>query len=284
MRQISPAPGRTPRALRPVLVLAAVSALALAACSGGGASPSVAPSTEPAAEPAAFEGTNWQLAEYATEGGAAVPVPEAVAATATFADGTVSGNGGCNNYRASYTLDGGSITIGEIAGTLMACDGPKGTVETAFFTVFPKMTNVAVTGDVLELTGDGGKLILRFTAVEPVGLTGTTWSATGINNGNDAVQSVAAGTTVTAVFTEDGKVTGNGGCNTFNGSYTVDGATIAFGPVMSTKMACEQPAMDQEAAFLAALGNASTYAISGDKLELRDAGGALQVGFVATTP
>jgi heat shock protein HslJ len=277
-RTASPAAHR-PRALRPVIVLAAVASIALAACSAGGASPSVEPSVEPGAEAVPFEGTTWQLAEYATEGGAAVPVPALVAATATFADGTVSGNGGCNSFNASYTLDGSSIEIGEVASTLIACEGPAGTVETAFFATFPKMTDVTVTGETLELTGDGGKLILRFTVAETAELVGTEWVATGINNGVGGVESVAATPAVTATFGEDGTVTGNGGCNNFNGTYEVDGTSISFGPIASTKMACD--VLEQESAFFAALAASTTYAINGETLELRDADGALQVGFSA---
>jgi heat shock protein HslJ len=280
MRSVS-STQRSPRSLRPVVALAAVAALALAACSSG-ASPSAEPSTEPGMDAVPFEGTTWQLVEYASEGGAALPVPEAVAATATFADGVVSGNGGCNSFTGPYTLDGDTLAIGDLASTMMACEGPRGAVETAFLAIFPKVTTVAVDGETLELTGDGGKLILRFTVAEAAELTGTTWSATGINNGKEAVQSLVAGTEVTAIFAEDGTVAGSGGCNSFNGTYTVDGAGIAFGPVASTKMACEQAVMDQETAFFAALAASSTYAISGDALELRDADGALQVGFTAT--
>jgi heat shock protein HslJ len=281
MQRTASPTGHGPRALRPVLVLAAAASLALAACSAGGASPTVEPTVEPGAEAVPFEGTTWQLVEYATEGGAAVPVPAAVAATATFVDGAVSGNGGCNNFNASYTLDGTSIEIGPVAGTLIACEGPAGAVETAFFAAFPKMTDVAVTGDTLDLTGEGGKLILRFTVAETAELTGTDWVATGINNGVGGVESLAAGTEVTATFAEDGTVSGSGGCNRFNGSYEVDGSAISFGPIASTKMACEEPAMGQETAFLAALAASTTYAISGDALELRDDTGALQVGFTA---
>ena len=269
--------GRALHSTRFVLVLAAAAALALAACSAG-----ASPSAEPGAEAVAFEGTTWQLSEYATEGGAAVPVPQLVAATATFADGLVSGNGGCNNYRASYTLDADAIAIGEISGTLIACQGPAGAVETAFFATFPKMTTVAVEGETLELTGDGGKLILRFTVAETASLTGTLWLANGVNNGRGGVESVVAGSELTAVFGEDGKVAGTGGCNTFSGTYTTDGTSISFGPLASTKMACPAEVMSQETAYFAALAASATYAISGDKLELRDAEGALQVGFDAT--
>jgi hypothetical protein len=49
-------------------------------------------------------------------------------------------------------------------------------------------------------------------------------------------------------------------------------------------MACPEPpgAAEQEAAFLAAMERATTWSIREDRLELRDAGGALQVGFRMT--
>lgn len=277
MQQVVTGSSRAPRSARFVLVLAAAAALALAACSAG-----ASPSAEPRAEAVALEETTWQLSEYATEGGATVPVPQLVAATATFADGVVSGNGGCNSYRATYTLDGDTIAIGEIAATRIACQGPAGTVETAFFATLPKMTTVAVDGETLELTGDGGKLILRFTVAESASLTGTPWLATGVNNGAGGIDSVVAGSELTAVFAEDGTVAGTGGCNTFTGTYATDGTSISFGPLASTKMACPAEVMDQESAYFAALAASSIYAISGDRLELRDAEGALQVGFDAT--
>ncbi len=63
-----------------------------------------------------------------------------------------------------------------------------------------------------------------------------------------------AGVDVTAVFDTRGKLSGNGGCNNYNGPYTVDGEKIKIGPLASTKMTCEQAVMDQESAYLAALG------------------------------
>jgi heat shock protein HslJ len=74
-------------------------------------------------------------------------------------------------------------------------------------------------------------------------------------------------------------VAGNGGCNQFNGPYAIDGDAIEIGPLVATKMAC--PALDQEGAYFAALEAATTWSISADQLELRDAEGALQVSFTA---
>ena len=78
---------------------------------------------------------------------------------------------------------------------------------------------------------------------------------------------------MTTEFT-DSAVSGNAGCNNFNGPYTVDGDTIKIGPLASTKMACSSEELSkQEADYLAALELATTFAVVGDRLDLfRDGG------------
>lgn len=256
------------------LTLVAAAALALAACTGGSAT------ATPSGPDLPFEGTDWRLIEYVGKAGGVVAVRR-VEVTATFADGTVAGNGGCNAYRGPYTLDGETIEIGDLASTAMACTGAAEPVEEAYFQILPLMTTVAVRGSTLELANDTGTITLRYEAAQPVDLTETEWIATGINNGRGGVESVT-GAEVTAVFGGGGSVAGSGGCNTYNGPYTVDGATIAIGPLVATRMAC--PTLDQETAFFAALEASTTFAISGDTLELRDDAGALQVSFAAAAP
>jgi heat shock protein HslJ len=265
--------GRRPAA-RLIAVLA-TAGLALAACTGGGAT------AGPSGPDLPFEGTDWRLIEYVGQAGGVVAVRR-VEVTATFADGIVAGNGGCNAYRGPYTLDGEAIEIGDLAATAMACTGAAEPVEEAYFQILPLMTSVAVAGSTLELANDAGTITLRYEAAQPVDLIETKWVATGINNGRGAVESVAGDAEVTAIFGGGGSVAGNGGCNTYNGPYTVDGSAIAIGPLMSTKMAC--PTLDQETAFLAALAASTTFVISGDTLELRDDEGALQVSFTAAAP
>lgn len=71
----------------------------------------------------------------------------------------------------------------------------------------------------------------------------------------------------------DGTAEGNGGCNRFRGSFFSETAgELKFSPLMSTRMSC--PAIDIENRFVRALGQASTYRISGDTLQVRDATGA----------
>jgi heat shock protein HslJ len=89
----------------------------------------------------------------------------------------------------------------------------------------------------------------------------------------DEVQ-VIEGTTLTATFAA-GEVTGSAGCNTFTGTYETDGTALSIGPLASTQMFCEDPlgTMDQEVAYLALLGGAQSFGVSGDTLELRDGSG-----------
>jgi heat shock protein HslJ len=260
---------------------AAIAALVLAACTSGGATPSA--SSRVAALP--LEGTAWQLTDYLGPGAASLPVPEAVAATATFASGKVTGNAGCNTYNATYALDGDKLTIGTPAMTAMACPEPQMALEKAYTAALEKVATYQVSGDTLELKTAEGKVGLRYAAAVAPALTKTRWVATTINNGKSATVSVVAGSTVTAIFAEDGTVAGSGGCNDYHGTYTVDGAALDFGPLGSTKMACADEAIaTQEAAYFAALAKVATFAINGGNLELRATDGSLQAGYRATQP
>ena len=80
----------------------------------------------------ALEGTTWRLVSVAHTDGQLHAVPNSVEATATFANGSVSGSGGCNRYTASYTVDDGKLTIGLAASTMMACSEPQTAVEQPF--------------------------------------------------------------------------------------------------------------------------------------------------------
>ena len=82
------------------------------------------------------------------------------------------------------------------------------------------------------------------------------------------------------MFGADGNLSGKAGCNDYSAPYTVDGNKMTIKAPVSTRMYCGDPGvMDQEQAYLAALTQVATYGIDGDRLELRSAGGALQVDY-----
>ncbi|SEB65596.1 putative lipoprotein [Nitratireductor aquibiodomus] len=65
----------------------------------------------------------------------------------------------------------------------------------------------------------------------------------------------------TLTLSEDGAVSGSGGCNRFRGNVKVEGASIRFTLLASTNMACSPAAMNQEQAFLKALERARRFEI-----------------------
>jgi len=107
-------------------------------------------------------------------------------------------------------------------------------------------------------------------------LAGTSWQATGVNNGLGAVVSTASTEELTLAFGTDGTVTGYGGCSTFAGTYTATADQIDL--VALPDDGCESAEQDQ---YLAALTAATTWLVDGNRLELRDDGGALQAGYTA---
>lgn len=71
----------------------------------------------------------------------------------------------------------------------------------------------------------------------------------------------------------NGTAEGNGSCNRFRGTFFSEKADeLKFSPLMSTRMAC--PALAIENEFTSALGQSSTYRISGDTLLLFSAANA----------
>ena len=84
---------------------------------------------------------------------------------------------------------------------------------------------------------------------------------------------VIAGTNITVVFDGD-SIRGSGGCNSYQGVYRTDGASIGVGPLISTQAFCDDPAgvSDQEINFLSLLGTVDEFVMSGDELVLRAAG------------
>jgi heat shock protein HslJ/uncharacterized lipoprotein YbaY len=100
-------------------------------------------------------------------------------------------------------------------------------------------------------------------------LTGTTWGLMALGD-----EEMVPGVTIIAEFTEDGKLGGNSGCNSYNTTYEVDGNNIEISDkIANTAMACPDPIMEQEAAYLAALPTAATYEIEGSEMVLLDGGG-----------
>jgi heat shock protein HslJ len=206
--------------------------------------------------------------------------PQSARIDLTLADGEASGTSACNLYGGPYEVDGSTMSFGALGSTEMACDPALMDLEAAYLNALASVREYELGPDRLELRGDG--VPLRFdveSAPEPLALVGTTWALEALGIGRDAVSSPVAGTEVTLVLEDDGSAAGSGGCNAFNTTFETDRASITFGPVASTRMACEPGVMEQEAAVFGALEAAAAFEIVGDVLTLTDGDGAFLVSY-----
>lgn len=99
-------------------------------------------------------------------------------------------------------------------------------------------------------------------------LAGTAWRLADLN-GQPAVGGMGGAVPTLLFAADDPRASGNGGCNQFNGPYTRDGASLRFGPLVSTRRACVDEAGNrQETAYLRALESTTRYAVYDDLLVL----------------
>ena len=256
-----------------LVALSTVTVMTVGACSSG----------DKAADQPALAGTSWLLTTYASTSGESVPaVAGTDGAPLTFGgDGSIAGSTGCNRFTGTYTQDGSDLTLTLGATTEMACVGPVGDQETAVLAALPLVRSADATSG-LVLTSESGDVLLTYSAAL-TDLAGTSWQATGINNGVGGVVSSATTSSVTADFGADETLSGSGGCNSYTANYTSDAGQIAIGPVAATKKACPGDVMDTEQQYFAALEKATAYVIEGTTLTLRDDTGATQVAFRLTS-
>jgi len=226
-----------------------------------------------------LEGTSWIL----TTLNGAEPLPDTTITASFEAGANLTGTDGCNRYGARYQVNGDQITITPGMSTMMACPEPIMKQATDYMAALESATNYQIQDDTLQLLDADGNAVVTFVA-QPSTLAGTSWTVIGYNNGKEAVVSVIIGTELTAVFGEDGTVSGSAGCNDYNAPYEVDDdGNISIGPAATTRKMCSEPegVMEQESQYLAALGTAATYRMEADRLELRTAEGALAADFMA---
>lgn len=106
----------------------------------------------------------------------------------------------------------------------------------------------------------------------PSGLEATTWKLTGYPEGED-VAAVPFGISATLRL-DDGRASGSGGCNTFSGSYRLDGPGLALDDGLATTLKiCGGDVQAVEDAYLAALPEVRSWFLGDGALELRDAVG-----------
>lgn len=253
---------RTHRNLTPGLALV----LALVACGGGAG--------EEPADPLPGGQGSWRV-ESLTTGGRTLHAP--AAARLDLSADEAKGNYGCNGFTAKVVPDGNSaLTVTPGMSTTMACENQAFEIE------FAKLLRGRLTVDrgpdrLTLKTADGSTLAMTSEPPAPdAPFTVTEWTVESLISGA-SVSSVPAAAAGKARFTvaADGTASGSLGCNRFNAKATVDGATVVFGPLTTTRMACQGPEGEVERTLTGLLGSGPlTWKVQGGNLTLTAPDGA----------
>jgi heat shock protein HslJ len=245
----------------------------------------------------------WTLAELDSE-----PVDDVVQTANFLPDGTIDGSGGCNQYFGSYTTDGSTLTISELAATRMACEEDVMDAEADYLDALQSAAIWAIDGSQLTITSAADvELVFDGTALEgptttpvpseapeatpavdpsegptetgaPSGeLVGPTWQVTEI-----ASAPLGGMWTITAVFGDDGSLTGNAGCNDYTASYRLDGDDLnVTGLAPSATEQCDANTMSMEQSYLTLLPFMDSLEIEDGMLRLRGSIADVEILFAA---
>jgi heat shock protein HslJ len=240
------------------LILLVVGTVLLAACSAASA---------PSPSSASLDGRTF----LSTGIGGAELVP-GTQVRLSFADGNLNAQAGCNIMGGTYTIEGDRLRTTQLSMTEMGCDEPRH-AQDEWLAAFVGNVTFVLEGDTLVLTD--GPVRLTLTDKEVVtpdqALEGTRWVLDGIVSG-DAVSSVPAGVTA-SITIAGGRVDVEAGCNMGGGPVEATDDTLTFGPIATTKMACEAGPASVESAVLGVLSGTVDYTIDANVLTL-DAGHA----------
>ena len=107
-------------------------------------------------------------------------------------------------------------------------------------------------------------------------LTGVHWQAVRIDD-----EALPEDVDLQIQFDVDGSIKGHSGCNRFFGSLQKSESGIEVSPLGSTRMACPEPVMNRETAFLDAVQKMKDFRIGDSEMSLLDEDGNVLASFVA---
>ncbi|WP_043224756.1 META domain-containing protein [Streptomyces sp. NRRL F-5193] len=220
-------------------------------------------------------GTHWTVAAVTVDGSRS-PAPDG-AAVAFAANGRAQGSTGCNHFGAGVTVAGATVSVSPAEVTEMGCPDERQRFETAFLAAFTGPLDGTLADGALTLASADGAKKVELTAEPSVPLRGTAWKVDGLVSGDTAASlPEGSGEKARFVIGEDGRITGNLGCNGFSATAKLDekARTLTFeGPAATTRMMCTGPQMALETKLYELLDGPLSYRLDHRSLTLTDGSG-----------
>ena len=193
--------------------------------------------------------------------------------TMSFDNGTLRASAGCNSIGGTYTITNSVLNGGEnFSSTLMGCDTDLMTQDEWLAGFLGAAPALALDGDVLTMTAKGATITLSPSAATPARpLVGTTWTLETMTDGVTASNVPADVEPPMLRIDPDGQAVVTTGCNTGGAAVVVSDATLTFGPMRLTKIACKGAPQGVETAVLAVLDGDVAFRIDGSQLTLTKA-------------
>lgn len=214
--------------------------------------------------------TFWVLETFDGEKVISSQIDSEIGFTLNAAENQVTGFSGCNRFFGSYTLDTeNKIKFSGLGATKMACPDSDFD-ENEFLKMFSEVNKYKFVGDRLELLAQDKTPLASFRKVNKTdnAITEKYWKLTVLEGNKVEMASNQEREAYFILKTQENRVTGFAGCNTFSGSYSLEeGNRIRFRNMATTMKACPDVNFD-ESDFLKVFELADNYSINDDTLTL----------------
>lgn len=201
----------------------------------------------------------------------------------TEKDNKVSGFAGCNNFMGTYTLKGDTLTFAPLATTRKAC--PDADINEAdVLKAFSEVATVSLENGKLSFLNAKKEVVAVFAKIEKkkaeeaATLTDAKtpeivekyWKLKTLNGEAVTMAENQQKENYFMLKAKDTQVRGFAGCNTFNGTYTLENKNqISFEKMATTMKACPDLEIN-ESEFLSVFGAATSYTLNDDQLVLKN--------------
>lgn len=247
--------------MKPKLILALLAVAVAGGCGQQQSSHPGAPKTDAEGLPAGRAYVSTKV----TEDGKDRELASGSTIRLEFSEIAITANAGCNQLMGKAGLDAGRLTVDNLGGTEMGCEKALMDQDEWLSEFLSSSPVWKLDGETLVLSDGKTKIELREEKLTAKPLHGTAWTLDTLVDGETA-SSIPQGVRATLKLGEDGKVSGNAGCNGFGGSFTAKAGKISFSNLGVTRMACGGDKDAVEKAVLAVLDGTVAYQIKGKTL------------------